>query len=100
MFVEPVSDTYHWHGEFPGRQFSASIAFLGALHEANAENRKLTFKQVGACIPKPGEFLNSAPQNLPSRPDRNCKLVEAGESGLIAMPAGSLAENCPFGRCF
>src|ERR1700741_4814523 len=38
MFVEPVPETYHWLGGFPGRQFSASIAFLGALHEANAEN--------------------------------------------------------------
>jgi hypothetical protein len=72
----------------------------GCPARGKRRNRKLTFKQVGACIPKPGEFLNSAPQNLPSRPDRNCKLVEAGESGLIAMPAGSLAENCPFGRCF
>src|ERR1700739_4471586 len=38
MSVEPVPETYHWLGGLPRRQFSASIAFLGALHEANAEN--------------------------------------------------------------
>src|SRR5258708_32786893 len=40
IFFEAVPQTYHWLEGFPGRQFSASIAFLGALHVAKAETAR------------------------------------------------------------
>ena len=46
MFVEPVPWTYHWLGGVPGKQFSASIAFLGAVQLANAENARQTCATV------------------------------------------------------
>ena len=50
MFVEPVPETYHWLEGLPGRQFSASIAFLGALHEADAENASSACARVSSRI--------------------------------------------------
>src|SRR6267143_5148474 len=40
MFDEPAPSTYQALGGLPGRQFSASIAFLGAVHVANAESAR------------------------------------------------------------
>src|SRR5258707_2294245 len=40
MSFEPVPQACHWLEGFPGRQFSASIAFLGALHVAKAETAR------------------------------------------------------------
>src|SRR5258707_2456914 len=50
MFFEPVPQTYHWLEEFPGRQFSASIAFLGALHVAKAETARSECASVSSRI--------------------------------------------------
>src|SRR5882724_1465268 len=41
MFGEPAPSIYQALTGLPGRQFSASIAFLGAEHVANAERARL-----------------------------------------------------------
>src|SRR5882672_4629891 len=41
MFGEPVPETFHSLWGLPGRQFSFSIAFLGAVHAPNTEKARL-----------------------------------------------------------
>src|SRR3989442_15860457 len=46
MFGEPAPSTYHSLEGLPGRQFSASIAFWGAVHVARAETDRLACTNV------------------------------------------------------
>src|SRR5258708_10596610 len=50
IFFEPVPQTYHWLEGFHGRQFSASVAFLGALHVAKAETARSECASVSSRI--------------------------------------------------
>src|SRR6266436_8219559 len=79
MFNEPDPSTYHCLAGVPGRQFSASIAFLGAAHVASATGgKKLRTRNASRRVARAGRYrragvmtgsfrIQSAKEMLPSR---------------------------------